>query len=140
VTRYLLDTNIVSNIIKPMPSHSLLTWMSEQDDESLFISTVTIAEIKRDIIQKPNGIKRRNLEEWFCGIDGLQALFAGRILSFDEKSALVWAKLMVEGKEAGITRDAIDMIIASIAEVNNCIIVTDNERDFVGLKIINPIK
>jgi toxin FitB len=78
VTRYLLDTNIVSNIIKPMPSHSLLTWMSEQDDESLFISTVTIAEIKRDIIQKPNGIKRRNLEEWFCGIDGLQALFAGR--------------------------------------------------------------
>jgi toxin FitB len=47
---------------------------------------------------------------------------------------------VVEGKEAGITRDAIDMIIASIAEVNNCIIVTDNERDFVGLKIINPIK
>jgi toxin FitB len=123
-----------------MPSHSLLTWMSEQDDESLFISTVTIAEIKRGIIQKPNGIKRRSLEEWFCGIDGPQALFAGRILSFDEKSALVWAKLMVEGKEAGITRDAIDMIIASIAEANNCIIVTDNERDFVGLKIINPIK
>jgi predicted nucleic acid-binding protein len=80
------------------------------------------------------------LERWFSGPDGPQALFAGRILPFDEKSALVWARLMAEGKSRGRPRDAIDMMIAAIAETNSCVLVTENERDFVGLDILNPLE
>jgi toxin FitB len=65
VTRYLLDTNIVSNAVKPLPSQPLLEWMADQTDDSLFISSLSLAEIWRGILEKPAGKKRRDLEEWF---------------------------------------------------------------------------
>jgi toxin FitB len=101
LTRYLLDTNIISNITKPGPSESLLEWMAMQSDGDLFISTLTVAEVRRGILNKPRGKKRERLEAWFAGPEGPQSLFKGRILSFDEKAALVWARLMSEGRAAG---------------------------------------
>jgi predicted nucleic acid-binding protein len=62
------------------------------------------------------------------------------VLPLDEKAALAWARLMAEGKAAGRARSALDMIIAATAEANGCFIVTDNEKDFAGLKIINPLR
>jgi predicted nucleic acid-binding protein len=139
VTRYLLDTNILSNLVKPQPSASLMDWMASQPDEELFISALTVAEIRRGILEKPRGKKRDALETWFAGPEGPQALFAGRVLAFDDKAALIWARLMAEGKAAGRPRSALDMIIAAVAGANDCIVVTDNERDFVGLQIFNPM-
>jgi toxin FitB len=139
VTRYLLDTNILSNLVKPQPSASLMDWMAAQPDEDLFISALTVAEIRRGILEKPRGKKRDALEAWFAGPEGPQALFAGRVLAFDDKAALIWARLMAEGKAAGRPRSALDMIIAAVAGANDCVVVTDNERDFVGLQIFNPI-
>jgi predicted nucleic acid-binding protein len=55
LTRYLLDTNIISNVIKPKPSEALLTWMAAQQDDDLFIASLTIAEIRRGILEKPRG-------------------------------------------------------------------------------------
>jgi predicted nucleic acid-binding protein len=140
VTRYLLDTNIISNIVKPQPSDSLLTWMSTQRDEDLFIASLTVAEIRRGILEKPRGKKRDALDTWFAGSEGPQALFADRILSFDDKAALIWARLMAEGKAAGRPRSALDMIIAAIAESNGCIVVTDNAKDFAPIEILNPLR
>lgn len=60
--RYLLDTNILSNIIKPSPSDSLLGWMAEQNDEDLFIASLTVAEIRRGVPEKPAGSRRDQLE------------------------------------------------------------------------------
>ncbi|MGV2981860.1 VapC toxin family PIN domain ribonuclease, partial [Camelimonas sp. ID_303_24] len=101
MTRYLLDTNIISNIVKPAPSASLMHWMRNRRDEELFIASLTVAEIKRGIFEMPRGKKRTALDAWFSGPEGPQALFAGRILSFDDKTALVWARLMAEGKAIG---------------------------------------
>jgi hypothetical protein len=140
VTRYLLDTNIISNIVKPRPSENLLSWMSAQRDEDLFVASLTFAEIRRGILEKPRGRKRDILDVWFSGPEGPQALFSGRILSFDDKAALVWARLMAEGKTAGKPRSALDMIIAAVADVNDCVVVTDNEKDFVGIKVFNPVR
>jgi predicted nucleic acid-binding protein len=140
VTRYLLDTNIISNATKPQPSPALLTWMAEQADHDLFISALTIAEIRRGLLEKPAGKKRTLLEAWFSGPDGPQALFSGRVLPFDEKASLIWARLMAEGTAKGRPRSALDMIIAAIAEANGCVIVTDNEKDFIGLKFFNPLR
>jgi toxin FitB len=66
-------------------------------------------------------------------------LFAGRILPFDEEAGLVWARLMADGKRTGRPRNPLDMIVAATAEANHCIIVTDNEKDFAGLKLLNPV-
>jgi predicted nucleic acid-binding protein len=140
VTRYLLDTNIISNVIKPSPSPSLLAWLETRADTELYISSLTIAEIKRGILEKPDGRKRAALEQWFSGAEGPQALFAGRVLPFDESAALLWASLVVDGKNAGRPRNPLDMIVASIALTNDCMLVTDNERDFHGLDFINPLR
>jgi hypothetical protein len=140
VTQYLLDTNILSNILKPVPSPSLSAWMADQVDESLFISSLTLAEIRRGILEKPPGKKRQQLERWFAGSEGPQTLFTGRILPFDEKAGLLWAQLMSEGSATGRPRSALDMLIAATALANECVIVTDNEKDFIGLNILNPMR
>lgn len=139
MTRYLLDTNIISNVVKPQPSQPLLAWMAAQRDETLFIASLTLAEIRRGILELPQGRKRAALDAWFSGPEGPQALFAGRILPFDDKAGLIWARLMVEARAAGRPPSALDMIIAAIAEAHACTIVTDNERDFTGLQILNPM-
>jgi predicted nucleic acid-binding protein len=138
--RYLLDTNIISNLVKPRPSASLVAWMAEQDDEDLYISSLTLAEIRRGVMEKPAGKRRDELETWFSGPDGPQSLFAGRILAFDERAALAWAQFMARGKAEGRPRSALDAIVASVAAVNACIVVTDNEKDFADVETINPVR
>ena len=140
MTRYLLDTNIISNAVKLQPSALLVDWMAAQLNEDLFVASLTVAEIRRGILELPSGRKRDGLEAWFTGEEGPQALFAGRILPFDDRAGLVWARLMAEGKAQGQPRSALDMIVAAVAEANDCMIVTDNERDFRGLRIINPLR
>lgn len=138
--RYLLDTNIISDAVKPSPSKALMAWMGEQNDEDLFISSLTVAEIRRGVLEKPAGKRRDRLEGWFLGPEGPPALFAGRVLPFDEGAALIWARLMADGKAKGRPRSALDTIIAAVAEANGCVIVTDNEKDFSGVQVLNPLK
>lgn len=140
MTRYVLDTGIVLDVTRPTPSETLATWLAKQADEDLFISSLTLAEIRRGILEMPAGSKRRALERWFAGPEGPQAQFAGRVLSFDEAAALIWARLMQEGTARGRPRGALDMIIAAVAEANECALVTSNEEDFAGLAIVNPLR
>ena len=65
-------------------------------------------------------------------------MFAGRILPFDDKAGLVWARLMAEGKAVGRLRSVLDMIVAAVSETHDFLVVTDNERDFWGIKIFSP--
>ena len=140
MNRFLLDTNIISNITKAVPSERLLAWMGEQADETLFVATLTLAEIWRGILEMPVGRKRERLEAWFVGPEGPPSLFAGRVLAFDEQSALVWARLMADGTAIGRSRSALDTIIAATAMANHCVVVTDNERDFGGVETFNPLR
>ena len=138
--RYLLDTNILSNVTKPAPSESLVAWMSEQIDQDLFISSLTVAVIRRGVLEKPGGKRRDQFEAWFSGPEGPQTLFAGRVLPFDAKAGLIWARLMADGKANGRPRNALDMIIAAVSEANDCVVVTDNRKDFVGIDVFNPLR
>jgi toxin FitB len=118
----------------------LLAWLGAQRDDDLFIASLTIAEIQRGILEKPPGRKRSALDTWFSGPEGPPALFAGRILPFDERAGVLWARLMADGKAAGRPRSALDMIIASIAATNDCVVVTDNEKDFADIAFVNPLR
>lgn len=114
--------------------------MEAQADEDLFISVLTVAEVPRGVLEKPVLKKRQALQVWFSGFEGPLALFAGRVLTFDEKAALIWARLMAEGTAKGRPRSALDMIVAASAEANECVLVTDNDKDFAGLTIVNPLR
>jgi predicted nucleic acid-binding protein len=138
--RYLLDTNILSNIIKPVPSEPLIAWIADQADQDLFVASLTIAEIWRGVLEKPAGKRRDQLKAWFAGPEGPQALFSGRVLAFDETAGLIWARLMADGKTKGRPRSSLDTIIAAVAEANDCVVVTDNEKDFAGIEVLNPLR
>jgi predicted nucleic acid-binding protein len=140
VTRYLIDTNILSELSRP-PSPVVVEWLREQPDSDLYIATMTLAEIWRGILQRAVGRGRRQLEDWFAGRAGPQALFAGRILPLDEPAAFEWARMMAEGTAAGRPRNAVDMIIAATAAANDCVVVTANERHFQDIvEFINPMR
>lgn len=140
MTRYLLDTNIISNLVKPQPSESLLAWIARQRNSDLYIAALTLAELQRGVLEMPEGRKRRALEVWFEGPEGPSALFAGRILPFDERAGMIWARLMAEGTAKGQPRGALDTILAATALVNSCLVVTDNERQFPDLEVFNPMR
>lgn len=140
MSRFLLDANIISNATKPVPSEALLTWMEQRDDDDLAIASLGLAEIWRGILLLAPGQKRTALETWFAGPDGPSRLFAGRIFPFDDRAALIWARIMVDGKSRGLTLNPTDMMIAAIAEANDCTVVTANERDFPTVEIVNPMK
>lgn len=140
MSRYLLDTNIISNIVKPKPSELLMKWMAAQRDEDLFIASLTIAEIRRGILDKPRGKKRDALDAWFSGPEGPQELFMDQSLAFDDKAALIWARLMADGTSTGRPRSTLDVIIAAVAGANDCVVVTENEKDFSDIQFINPLR
>lgn len=137
---YLLDTNIVSEAVKPRPSPALVEWLGAQPDEALHISALTVAEIRRGVLEKAPGRRRRDLEAWFAGPEGPQALFSGRVLPFDARAALEWARLMAEGTASGRPRSALDMVVAATAVAHGLTVATANERHFrdTGLAWINP--
>jgi toxin FitB len=141
VTRFLLDTNIVSDLIKLRPQESLLRWMGAQADSELTFSAVSVGEVRRGIVDLPAGRKRQLLEEWYTGPKGPRAWFGSRIIAFDERAAEAWADLLTEGRRKGRPRDAIDMMIAATAIANGLTVVTLNERDFEGVVAhLNPLR
>ena len=140
MTRYLLDTNIVSDTIKSRPNSAIASWLESQASEDLFISTFTVAELWRGVLQRAPGRRRRELHAWFTGPSGPEALFQGRVLPFDVPEAIEWAKLMAEGTLSGRPRGGLDMIIAATAAAHDCIVVTLNERHFRGVvEFLNPL-
>ncbi|CAH1667124.1 PIN domain-containing protein [Chelatococcus asaccharovorans] len=138
--RYLLDTSIIGNATGPSPSQSLLAWLADQDDDDLYITSLTVAEIRRGILETPAGKQRNDLGDWLSGPEGPQTLFAGRILPFDEAAALIWARMMADAKASGQPSSALATIIAAVAEANGCIVVTDNPKGFPDVEVINPMR
>lgn len=141
MTRYLLDTNLVSEAFKARPSQAYLSWLERQPDAALYVSALTIGEIWRGVVVAPSGRKRMALEQWFAGPDGPPKAFEGRVLPFDAPVALVWAELVGEGELKGRPRSALDMILAATARVHGCVVATDNARHFAGVvEMINPLR
>lgn len=141
MTRYLLDTNVISHLTKPTPAPTLVDWLSHQQDGDLYLSAQTIAELWRGILILPAGARKQALMAWFSGATGPLEMFGDRVLPYAASAALRWAEIMASEQAAGRTRNGADMIIAATALVHDCVVVTDNERDFAGVvELINPIR
>jgi len=139
LSRYLLDTNVISDPLKPRPSDSLLAWLDDQADEDLFTSSLNLAEIWSGVLELPVSRRRREMETWFTGPRARRHSFAADCWS-SMKRGIGVGRLMSDGVKAGRPRSPVDMIVAAVAEANDCILVTDNEKHFAGLKFINPMR
>ena len=134
----LLDTNIISELMRPKPVSEVIRWLDQQKSTHLFISAITIAEISYGLHALPQGNRRRQLEEAFEKAIGMG--FKHRVLAFDLPAAQLYGVIMAKRKTHGRPLSVPDGQIAAIARAQDFILATRNERDFVncGLEIINP--
>ena len=134
---YLLDTCVISETRAKKPDPTVIEWLSRQPPETLYLSAISIGEIKNGICMLGDTKKARALSEW---LNELQATFSPRILSVNATVAECWGEILAANAKSGNTRPAIDALIAATAKVDNLILVTRNVRDMdgMGVKILNP--
>lgn len=135
---WLLDTNVVSELRKSRPERRVKAWSDAQTPESLFLSTVTVAEIQYGIERQADPVFRAELDTWLD--HGLRRWFDGRILPLDENVILEWRRMVARGREQGITFGQPDLFIAATARVHSLTLCTRNEHDFrnAGVRVFNP--
>jgi len=126
---YLLDTCVISELIRPRPSSKVLQWLRSCQDGNLFLSSITIGEIQKGISKLPNSQKRNKLQEWMD--TELIRRFDKRILGIDYKVAQKWGEIQASAEVAGKKMPVIDSLIASIAISYDMTVVT---RDISGMK------
>ena len=133
-----LDTNVVSELMRDSPQQTVLAWFGVQPAGSLFVTTVTEAEILAGIALLPYGRRRRGLSEAAAHV--FATLFAGRILVFDSDAANIYAEIFAQRHAAGRPISQADCQIAAIARSREAAIATRNVTDFerVGVELIDP--
>lgn len=135
---FLLDTNVVSEATRPQPNARVLDWIATQDSESLFISAITLGELRRGALLLTAGKKRTALLRWIEG--GIQADFAGRILPVDALVMERWAQLEAATAKTGRRLPLMDSLIAATALAHDLTLVTRNITDFkaAGVPQLDP--
>ncbi len=135
---FLLDTNVVSEWVKPQPHRGVITWLAEVDEDTVFLSVVTLAELRRGVDRLPGGRRKERLEVWLC--DELPLRFTGRSLGIDDEIADAWGHLVARSEASGRAMSAMDGFIAATAVVHGLTLVTRNVADFRGVlaMIVNP--
>jgi predicted nucleic acid-binding protein len=125
---FLLDTNVVSEWVKPRPNAGVAAWLAEADEDRVFISVVTLAELRHGIERLAPGRRRTRLDAWLR--DELPPRFEGRVLSVDGAVAEAWGRLVARREAAGHPIGVMDAFIAATAEIHKLTLVTRNLADF----------
>ena len=136
---YLIDTCVISELVKTKPDLRVAQWIRSQDEESLFLSVITIGEIQKGISKLPDGRKKKQqLQNWLN--NELQERFKDRILEITIEIARVWGQVLGACEKKGVTLPAIDSLIASQGIFHKMTIVTRNVSDMKpsGVQLFNP--
>ena len=135
---FLLDTNVVSEWVRPRPDAGVVAWLAEADEERVFISVVTIAELRHGIDRLAAGQRRRRLDAWLR--EELLLRFEGRVLPIDAAVADAGGRMMAAREAAGRPLGVPDAFIAATVAVHGLTLVTRNVSDFERTvqAIVNP--
>lgn len=135
--KYLLDTCVLSELIKPEPHIQVNEWMINANESELFISVFTIGELRKGIDKLTPGKQRQHLNQWFQEI---MEWSENRTLSFEKNAAKKWGSLLAQCESIGRAVPLVDSMIAAIAATNECTVVTRNTKDFSDLEVtvFNP--
>lgn len=134
---YLLDTCVISEIVKPAPGSRVIMWINSIPSERLFLCSITIGEIRRGLTKLPESKKKERLTDW---LNTLLENYQDRIHSIDITVAENWGIMQGKAENEGMPMSSIDSLIAATSYTHNLILVTRNEEDFQAskLSIINP--
>ena len=134
---FLLDTNVISEWQKPRPNPGLTAWTDNADEETLFLSVVTLGELRYGVERMAVGSRRRRYEQWLEY--ELVLRFEGRILTVNEGIADAWGRIVALCAAKGKPINAIDAFLAATAEIHRLTLVTRNEQHFTVLRsVLNP--
>jgi tRNA(fMet)-specific endonuclease VapC len=138
--KYLLDTNVISELVAKQPNPRVVQWIDGLDPNSVYLSVITIGELRKGIEKLPDSQRKHALGDWLN--DDLLLRFGGRILILDVDVMLTWGVLTGQLERIGKPLSAIDSLIAALALHHMCHLVTRNEDDFkdTGVPIVNPWK
>lgn len=135
---YLLDTCVISEVIKPRPSRRVISWLKKQDENSLYISVLTLGEIHKGIEKIGDAARKKKLHLWVE--NNLLDRFSGRILQIDSRVATVWGQVQGKAELEGQAMPAIDGLIAATGLAYDMVVVTRNTSDMRASKValFNP--
>ena len=135
---FLLDTNVVSEWVKLKPDANVVRWLASVDEDNVYLSVITLAEIRQGVCEMPPGRRRDSLESWLDG--DLSLRFEGRILDVDLAVAEMWGVLMAQSTKMGINLNVMDAFIAATAKLHAATLATRNTRHFEKLDVVlaNP--
>ena len=135
---FLLDTNCISELVKPKSEQRVLDWMDAADETLLYLSVLTLGEIRKGLVKLAQG-KRRTLLETWLEVE-LKARFAGRIIPIHEEVAHRWGLIAAEAKRKGQDLPVIDGLLAATALHYNLTVVSRNVKDFTNahVQVVNP--
>ena len=135
---FLLDTNCISELVRPKPDRRVIEWMETADEGLFYLSVLTLGEIRKGVAGLGQGKRRTRLEAWL-EIE-LRTRFAERIVPIDSAIADRWGVLVADAKRNGKTISIIDSLLAATAIHHNLTIVSRNSADFAGLpvQVLNP--
>jgi predicted nucleic acid-binding protein len=133
----LLDTCVVSELVRPAPDPRVLAWFESAPEDGLFLSVLTLGELQRGADLLDERERRARVQTW---IDGLARTFADRLLPVDDAVAVRWGRLTAEARRAGRTRPAVDSLLAATALRHDLTLATRNVVDFegTGVRLVNP--
>ena len=131
---FLLDTNAVSEWVKPWPNPGLIRWMESADEDRLFLSVVTLAELHYGVERMPAGMRRTRVERWLRLEVPLR--FEKRVLPVSEEIAVVWGRAVALSESAGRPMSVMDAFLAATAQVHDLTLVTRNVDHFRVLKAV----
>jgi toxin FitB len=134
---FLLDTNAISEWVKPRPDPGIVRWLDEVDEDRTYLSVITVGELRKGVDRLANGRRRDRLEQWLTG--ELPDRFGGRMLPVDVAIADEWGRVLARAEKAG-TAGGIDALIAATAKVHGLQVVTRNVAHFryLGAPVISP--
>ena len=126
--RYLLDTCVVSELLRPQPDGSVIDWLGRQDEASLYLSVLTLGELQKGVSRLAEGRKLRQIQQWVD--DDLARRFTGRILAIDSATATRWGIVTGTAERSGRRLPVMDSLLAASALEAGMTLVTRNTADF----------
>lgn len=136
--KFLLDTNVISELVAKQPNSRVIQWVDSLDPNSVYLSVITIGELRKGIEKLPDSKRKDTLRMWLS--DDLLSRFSGRILALDIPVMLTWGAVVGKLERGGQPLPALDSLIAALTLHYHCTLATRNEDDFraAGINIINP--
>lgn len=135
---YILDTNVISELVSPQPNPNVLRWLEAVDPDQVYLSVIAVGELQKGIEKLPPSRRKQALQQWLQ--EDLLVRFQDHLLGIDVETMLIWGAMNARFEAAGRPVAAVDGLLAATAQQHRCTLVTCNSGHFehTGILVFNP--